>query len=61
MLDVLTAENQELRSNGDLRFSGWLFDEDKFKDEPMRLYAFMFSLGVLLITTTLTIIKDGNK
>lgn len=29
-------------------FSGWLFDEDKFKDEPMRLYAFMFSLGVLL-------------
>ena len=42
-------------------FSGWLFDEDKFKDEPMRLYAFMFSLGVLLITTTLTIIKDGNK
>lgn len=40
---------------------GLIFDEDKFRTESWRLYAFMFLLIVLVVSTVLTFIQDGNK
>ncbi len=42
-------------------FSGWLFDEDKLKQESWRLYIFLLCLIVFVISTLLTFTKDGNK
>lgn len=40
---------------------GWLFDEDKFKTESWRLYAFMFFLIIFVVSIVLTFIHNGNK
>lgn len=40
---------------------GWIFDEEKFRTESWRLYFFMFFLIVLVVSTVLTLIQNGDK
>lgn len=40
---------------------GCLFDEDKFKSETWRLYAFLVFLIIFVVSTVFTFIQNGNK